>query len=129
MLATKSNNDIQVILSKRSKRVKKQKSINFEIMEIQFSEGNDISFDDHENVDLCCINQSEPLSYVIKIGQTDYKIDFDLMKQINLSELWRKRTIKRLDIHQNINNLNAIFEYLKSQNVVGISGQKFDFLS
>ena len=71
--------------------------------------------------------QETPLSYIIKCGTFEYKIDFDLMKQINTIDTWKKRSIKRLAIPVSIaqSNMESITCYLDSQNVIGIAGKKF----
>jgi hypothetical protein len=68
----------------------------------------------------------EPLSYIIKCGAHEYRIDFDSMKQINVDDTWRKRSIKRIEIPEDVckTNLNAIISYLLSKNILGINGEK-----
>lgn len=70
---------------------------------------------------------NEPLSYIIKCGNYEYKIDFNSMKQINTIDTWRQRLIKRIEIPLNImsTNTQSIIEYLISLGVIGISGKKF----
>ena len=71
----------------------------------------------------------QELSYILKFGSTDYKFDFDSMKQINTSDIWKKRALKRIEIPNDIIKTNAesIIDYLKAQNILGVSGKKFDF--
>jgi len=64
----------------------------------------------------------EPLSYIVKMGSFSYKMDFDLMKQINIHDTSKRRSIKRITIPDNVGD---IMEYIKGKNVIGISGKKF----
>ena len=77
---------------------------------------------------------NEPLSYIIKCGTIgssgyyEYKIDFDSMKQINVMDSWKTRSIKRLELPIDImiTNINKITEYLQSLKVIGIAGKNFE---
>jgi len=71
--------------------------------------------------------QVQELSYIIKFGTYDYKIDFDLMKQINTTDVWRKRSIKRIEVPTVVHktNVDSIIQFLKSEHVIGIGGKKF----
>ncbi len=74
--------------------------------------------------------ESQELSYILKFGSLDYKFDFDSMKQINMTDMWKKRALQRIEIPNDIikTNLKLIVNYLRTQNIIGISGKKFDFL-
>lgn len=69
-----------------------------------------ITIDDNEN----------DISYILKIGLYEYRIDFDIMKQISISDSAKSRKIKRID------NISNEINYLKSQNIIGIAGIKFE---
>jgi hypothetical protein len=66
---------------------------------------------------------NSPLSYIIKICGVEYKIDFDQFKQINVTNSNKKRSIKRIILDGQIENIE---NYLKTNyNVLGIAGVKF----
>ena len=63
-----------------------------------------------------------PFSYILKIGRKDFRIDFNQMKQISISNSTKRRNIKRIVIKKKKN----IEKYLsRKYNVLGISGIKF----
>ena len=75
-------------------------------------------------------SQSHELSYILKLGSIDYIIDFESMKQINTLDVWKKRSLQRIEIPNDIikTNYKSVMDYLKTQNIIGISGKKFDFI-
>jgi hypothetical protein len=86
-----------------------------------------VNFGDYSNIkkvsDEICSQNSYPLSYILEIGEFDYKIDFDNMKQINMIDTWRKRSIKRVEVPTDTKNLT---NFLKDKfDIVGVAGQKF----
>lgn len=87
----------------------------------------DVDFSDSDQQHVVETPQIQELSYVIKFGTYEYKIDFDLMKQINTTDVWRKRSIKRIEVPPSVQktNVNSIIQFLKSERVIGISGKKF----
>lgn len=67
--------------------------------------------------------KKEMLSYVLNIGTSKYRIDFDMMTQINTDNPSKKRSIKRIKIDESTND---IIPYLKNNmNVLGVAGIKF----
>jgi len=96
--------------------------INFHAIDIESDEETKLNFTDEYIIESTNI---VPISYIMQIQSTEYKLDFDSMKQINLSELWKKRSIKRLTIPSSTYSFLEIITYLKSQNVIGITGTKF----
>lgn len=65
----------------------------------------------------------EVLSYSIKIGNHEYRLDFDNMKQVNSLDFRRQRRIKRIEIEPTIHNLK---DYLhNAYGVLGVAGVKF----
>ncbi len=74
------------------------------------------------------IKQSVLLSYIIDVGRSKYKIDFDAMKQINIVDSNKQRRIKRIEIHEKPENINMedLHNYLyQNYNIIGIAGIKF----
>ena len=69
-------------------------------------------------------SQSDDLSYVLKIGQSEYMMDFDQMKQINTLDPWKRRSIKCITIPSSDNVLDKL-NFLMNNHVVGIAGIKF----
>ena len=72
--------------------------------------------------------KNQIISYNVTIYGTEYKLDFDLMKQINLNDTMKKRNIKRVEIPNEYRNKKAsdIKQYLvNTYLVLGISGKKF----
>ena len=65
-----------------------------------------------------------PIDYSININNTAYKIDIRQMKQTNIINDSRSRKIMFFETSSNIKNNNDIINYLKSKNIVGISGKK-----
>lgn len=68
---------------------------------------------------------SEDLEYNIDISGTKYYINFQQNIQINLDDSNKKRDIKKIVIPDVIPQQDIV-TYLKSQNVIGIAGLKFD---
>lgn len=69
------------------------------------------------------------ISPIMKIGNADYKIDLDEMKQISILDPNKKRNIKRIEVPINIvkKAFPDLFTYLVStHNIVGINSKKFD---
>jgi len=61
--------------------------------------------------------------YSVNIGKMKYRIDFDTMKQINLLDVYKKRTIRRVVVPDSVSNIAG---YLKNDHrVLGIAGIKF----
>lgn len=71
--------------------------------------------------------KSSGIPYIIKAGNTEYRIDFENMRQINTIDNTKTRKIKRLEIPNSIieDGYDEILEFLKCNNVIGISGKKF----
>jgi len=68
------------------------------------------------------------VSYTVKIHGTEYKLDFDLMKQINVHDAMKKRNIKRIEIPNHLRSSPAsdIMQYISTSHMVlGVSGKKF----
>ncbi len=85
--------------------------------ELDLKSGNDVSSDDNFST------ENKILSYIIKIGKLKYKIDFDQMKQISLANSNIQRNIKRIEISNNIDDIES---YLKENfDILGIAGIKF----
>ena len=72
-------------------------------------------------------SSTQPLSYVVNIYGSSYKLDFDNMKQVSLNDLSKKRTIMRLQIPEKIyfSSAKEIRAYLMQNNILGVSGKKF----
>lgn len=92
-------------------------------MEIKLDEDDQINFADP--ISHTQYTNKNVLSYNIQIGSNEYKIDFDTMRQINLSETFKKRNMRRLEISQNMSDTGTFINHLKSQNIIGIAGIKF----
>jgi hypothetical protein len=65
-----------------------------------------------------------PSSYFININHQDYRLDFNLMKQVNALDVNKSRRIKRLAIDK-FNTLIELITQLKTHQIKGISGVKF----
>lgn len=132
---TSQENSIKINISKtkqKNKIVNYDVPITFDNITIDDDTDDCVDFDDIDNIsdeNKHVTNHIDffELSYVIKCGMYEYKIDFDSMKQINVVDVWRKRSIKRLEVPIDIikTNMGSIVNYLKSQNVIGIAGHKF----
>jgi hypothetical protein len=71
-------------------------------------------------------NKSNIKKYIIKTQYGNYKIDFDLMVQINVGDIKKRRNITFLKISENIfNNVNTLKKYLMDNGVKGVSGNTF----
>lgn len=71
---------------------------------------------------------SQIASYTINTYGSEYKLDFDLMKQINLGDVSKKRNIKRIEIptHMRVYSVNDMINYLINNCfVLGVAGKKF----
>ena len=94
----------------------------FDMVSFSSSDDND-SNDSDSNA-----QQNAPLSYIIDIGRSNYKIDFDAMKQINTVDSNKQRGIKRIEINEKPENINMedLHNYLhQNYNIIGIAGIKF----
>lgn len=131
------NTNISVKITKKQSvpKMKQQKSLN----NLDFNKLDNSDTDDNLSVDFSSLEtenssdieeQEQPkiISYIVNIYGTDYKLDFDSMKQINLHDTYKKRSIKRIEIPASVMKLSGkdIISYLSSENVIGISGKKFD---
>lgn len=135
---------IEVNIPKSSKKYKIPKIIkneyNMEVFtEFEFDgDCEELQFENEEPLKLqkphiCGKNNKDTidkhLPYVININNQNYKIDFDMMKQININDLSKKRNIKRLTVDNNLNhkNIYQLIHYLKNEHqIIGLYGQKFD---
>ena len=72
------------------------------------------------------INEYTMVDYTIHANNEDYKIDFDAMKQINKNNNSKMRNIKLIKIVGPGRSEETIEHILKSINVKGTSGKKFD---
>jgi hypothetical protein len=86
-----------------------------------------VSFDDCDTTTSTANDVKRDITYTIHINSVDYRIDFDSMKQINMIDPWKKRSINRIHIPNELvsTTIYDIISYLKSNNVIGIAGQKF----
>jgi hypothetical protein len=87
---------------------------------------NDNNFKEKKNNDNNTVNKNitqVPLSYKLKIGNSNYIINFDRMKQINKFNEQKQRNIRRVSIPENVSNSH---KYLKNKfKVKGVSGIKY----
>lgn len=68
------------------------------------------------------------ISYNITVNNKIYRMNFDMMKQINVYNPNKKRNIKKIFIEDDIiksNNMNII-NFMKKNKIIGISGKKFE---
>ena len=124
----KNTNDItvKINLNKSDKNANYygKNKIKFHIIDVESDDDNKLNFTDKEIIN-CASTSQDIISYTISIQSHEYKLDFDSMKQINLLEIWKKRSIRRLTLPSNMSSLCDIIDYLKSQNVIGITGLKW----
>lgn len=70
---------------------------------------------------------NENLDYVINTINGDFRVDFANMKQINTIDSKKQRNISFLLVPREVyKNNNTYIKYLKTHDVKGISGIKFD---
>ena len=110
-------------VTKKQVQIAKKPQITFDSIEIDDEFDNDfedcVDFSEIDKIpnqtQLNPISPETPLSYIIKCGTYEYKIDFDLMKQINTIDMRKKRSIKRLIVPNVIakTNMQAITSYLE----------------
>lgn len=100
----------------------------FEPIEFQESESSSESNSQEEEINSSSKQESQnpkpQISYIIKVGSANYKIDFDQNKQVHIEDPRKQRQIKRIQIPENLSE-HQLIAYMKSQGVVGISGLKF----
>ncbi|AYV77298.1 MAG: hypothetical protein Barrevirus31_1, partial [Barrevirus sp.] len=115
-------------VSKNSVTTSKNSDEEFEELELS-SDSSDIEFADTTPAQKSPVSTPViPLSYNIKVSNGDYKMDFDLMKQVNLLDPQKQRNVKRIELPQNMMNktVNEIIQFLTMNcQVIGISGKKF----
>lgn len=73
-------------------------------------------------------NTNHTVSYIVNIHGTSYKLDFDAMKQINLTDTTKKRSVKRIVVPNEKRNCSAneIKQYLmNTHSILGVAGKKF----
>lgn len=84
-----------------------------------------VSFSNDDNTNSGSNTPSNaPLSYIIEIGTSKYKIDFDAMKQINTVDSNKQRGIKRIEINEKPENIN-MEDLHQNYNIIGMAGIKF----
>ena len=66
-------------------------------------------------------SEDEDVTHTIHIGNTEYMVDFDDMKQINIDDPRKMRRIKRLSIPSSSN----VIDFLKQNHVIGVAGMKY----
>lgn len=98
-----------------------QHNNNFVPLKVNGDDNNYVNFKDDGKMYM----DQAPLSYIINIGSFEYQIDFKNMKQSNVMDPSKKRTIKLLEYDPVKDNPNVI-NFLKNNNVLGISGIKFE---
>ena len=128
---------ISLSVSKKSNKSKKSaQNLNKDAFdELDADSNSDVEFsdDDSENTDNNQNDQGnqvsqEIMSYVVTIHGSEYKLDFDSMKQINLNDTSKKRNVKRIEVLHHIRNkpMTNIIDYMKNNEfVLGVSGKKF----
>ena len=85
-----------------------------------------VNFDN--NIIICTNNENKyDIDYIISMSDDDYRIDFENMKQINISDPKKQKSIKQICIPYEIYiDQIAFVKYLKNYDVKGICGKKFD---
>lgn len=94
----------------------------------KFSENDMIDFTNniYNNSPIFESLKNDSLPYIITIKGCNYKINFDKMKQIDISNFKNQKSIKLLQIpHKIYKNHDAFKNHMKEHNVIGISGIKF----
>ena len=89
---------------------------------------NSISNSDSDEQEEKNNNTNHTVSYIVDIHGTSYKLDFDTMKQINLTDITKKRSIKRIEVPNEKRNssANEIKQYLmNTHSILGVAGKKF----
>lgn len=97
-----------------------QKKI-YSVKNFDFVDFDDSDSDDDKN------NTNEVIDYIITTNSNQFIIDFDNMKQINVSDNKKQRNIMYIDIpNEIIGDNDKIIKHLKSYNVKGIAGTTFE---
>jgi len=131
----KSNPKITIQKSKNANDILNHTNTNYTYDDIEISDNDsslEVSFSDESNDEIYNKKHDKPqlLSYVVNAAGSEYKMDFDLMKQINTADSNKSRKIKRLEIPSDIVNdgFLGVLLFLKENDVIGISGYKFSHL-
>jgi hypothetical protein len=92
---------------------------------VDFSSDYDSNSPPSTNLPVIPVIQS--LSYIVNIYGGDYKLDFEDMKQFNVNDPTKKRTVMRLQILEKtyFSSAKDIRLYLSNNNIIGVSGKKF----
>ena len=103
------------------------------ITDEEFDSSLEVNFEDDENeMELNNSKQEQKCSaesYVVKVGNSEYRIDFNIMRQINLLDNSKTRRIERLEIPESVleGGYFDLINFLKNDyNIIGISGVKFN---
>lgn len=117
--------------NKLSTPPKSHKDIKFDKIDHNLNfEGNCnfVNYDDAQEMDN--VEPDIDLQYCIEIANVSYYIDLDENMQRNCKDISKIREIKRIEIPDIIfdtlpNKQQNIIHYLKTQNIIGMSGLKF----
>lgn len=119
--------DFKNIKTRRSRKKKVGISENFQAVDsvafdpVNFDEISESSSSEDGEEESVTGNY-DGVMYSVQIGKMKYRIDFDAMKQINLLDTYKKRTIRRVEVPDSVN----VPAYLKNTHrVLGIAGIKF----
>ncbi len=81
-----------------------------------------INFEDEEEDPVH--EHSIVVDYIIRVGDDTFRIDLDKMKQINVIDPKKQRSIKYIDLpEESLGNANEIIKHLKDNGVKGIAGK------
>ncbi|ARF09686.1 hypothetical protein Indivirus_2_65 [Indivirus ILV1] len=131
LINEEENNIINLSVLKKSTKSKSESLVNYKdkFEELDTSNESAVEFNDETPISSPKLKpQANIISYIIKINGNEYKLDFDLMKQINLDDTTKKRAITRIEIPNEIRTFsgNALIKYLaNTYNIIGVSGRKF----
>lgn len=98
---------------------KKMKKVDMSKSNICFDLVNFSSSDTESETD------EEYIDYNLNINNVTFKIDFDQMKQINVADPTKCRKIERIKIPTTIKTDDDLIDFLRDNDVKGISGDKF----
>jgi len=131
-IALNNNNTSDIQIDNKSLNRKKKSSNNANVGFDGFVNINDDGIDTNIKLDLKSDDDEneeeeivEPVSYEINIGCFKYKIDVENMKQINIRDSFKQRTIKRISIDQNLSDEDMKQYLMVNSRILGVSGIKF----